>query len=387
MTTATKPKPTKVKKKKASAKKQSVKKEVKEVVLKKGKVTPEKSVTEPVKKAVKKKVEIEITKEDLKAFTFEQMLEKSFGKKGTEERDKAEILINEGVTKLVSDIQARLKQEKEPKPVVEEKKVSEPVLEKVLPKGIIPSDFVPESTEKSNTENKDNLPARPIQLYREFIVHQGAEFLNGELKVQENDTKIARTKDAEYMIYKNIGSTNAFTTPFKCIDIAEAEVFLDELIAYENKQKTENKMENNQNNIPTELPKNEVISDEQKKEIINKYEGLPLQEIDIKELIKAAGDSPVSNNPIANQVAQNNASNAQTVSAMESYSDTIAGLLNAKPWMKMSTTEVNRVLANQCSRLYNYLLKNNGQGYYIELTQGHITCRCPRDPNSFLNVA
>ena len=113
---------------------------------------------------------------------------------------------------------------------------------------------------------------------------------------------------------------------------------------------------------------------------------MPLKEVDIKELIKAAGDAPASNNPIANQVAQNNVSNAQTLSAMESYGDTIAGLINQKPWMKMSTTEVNRVLANQCSKMYSYLLKNDGQGYYIELSQGTVKCRCPRDVNSFLNV-
>ena len=146
-------------------------------------------------------------------------------------------------------------------------------------------------------------------------------------------------------------------------------------------------MENKPEVPQTELPKTESVSEEQKKEIINKYEGLPLQEVDIKELIKAAGDSPASTNPIANQVAQNNVSNAQTVSAMESYGDTIAGLINQKPWQKMSTTDVNRMLSNQCSRLYNYLLKNDGQGYYVELTQGHIKCRCPRDPNAFLNVA
>ena len=99
MATATKPKASDVKKKKASTKKQSVKKVSTEIILKTDKVTPKKSVTETVKKAVKKKVEIEVKKEDLEAFTFEQMLEQSFGKKGTEERDKAEILINEGVVK------------------------------------------------------------------------------------------------------------------------------------------------------------------------------------------------------------------------------------------------------------------------------------------------
>lgn len=136
-----------------------------------------------------------------------------------------------------------------------------------------------------------------------------------------------------------------------------------------------------------ETPKQEVISEEQKKEIINKYEGLPLQEVDIKELIKVAGDAPTPNNPIANQVAQNNFSNAQTLSQMESYADTLAGLINQKPWMKMSTNDVNRLLSNQCSKMYSYLLKNDGQGYYIEISQGNVKTRSPRDPNAFLNVA
>lgn len=389
MTTATKKNPAKVNKKKPTAKKQSVNKEPKKVASKKDKVTPKKNVTETVKKEVKKKNEIEITKEDLKTFTFEQMLEKSFGKKGTEERDKAEILINEGVTKLISDIQAKLKQEKEPKPIIEEEKVSEPVLENFLPKGIIPADYIPEDKNAvTSNENKDtsNSPKRPVQLNREFLIHQGSEFLKGEIKVQENDTKIARINDTEYIIYKNIGNPSAFSASFKCVDLEEAELLLDELIDYENKLKN-TKMENKPELPQTELPKTESVSEEQKKEIINKYEGLPLQEVDIKELIKAAGDSPISNNLIANQVAQNNISNAQTVSEMESYSDTIASLINAKPWQKMSTTDVNRMLSNQCSRLYNYLLKNDGNGYYIELTQGHLKARSPRDPNTFLNVA
>ncbi len=140
-------------------------------------------------------------------------------------------------------------------------------------------------------------------------------------------------------------------------------------------------------NTTQETPKPEIISEEKKKEIIDKYEGLPLKEVDIKELIKVAGDSHVSTSPIANQVAHNNVSNAQTASAMESYADTITTLVNRNNFMKMSTTDVNRMLSNQCSRLYNYLLKNDGQGYYIDITQGHIKCRAPRDSNAFLNVA
>lgn len=388
MATATKPKASDVKKKKASTKKRSVKKVPTEIILKTDKVTPKKSVTETVKKAVKKKVEIEVKKEDLEAFTFEQMLEQSFGKKGTEERDKAEILINEGVVKLVADVQAKIKQEKEPEHVIEEKKVIEAIEEKsTLPKGILPADYVPE-TKKEVIENKEanNAPKRPIQLNREFLIHQGSEFLNGELKVQENDTKIARIEDTKYVIYKNIGNPSAFTANFNCVDLDEAELLLDELIAYEKKQKEMEKEPKSETPIQ-EPNKPEAISEEQKKEIINKFEGLPLTEVNIKELIKAAGDSPNSNNPIANQVAQNNVSNAQTASAMESYGDTIAALINQKPWQKMSTTDVNRMLSTQCSRLYNYLLKNDGQGYYVELTQGHIKCRCPRDPNAFLNVA
>lgn len=388
MTTASKQKPNKVKKKKVISNKKSVSKVPTEIVSKKDKVTTKKSVTETVKKTVNKKVEVEVTKDDLKEFTFEQMLDKSFGKKGTEERDKAEILINEGVTKLVADIQAKLKQEKEPKPIVEEKKVIEPVLEKALPKGIIPTDYIAEDKDGvTSNENKEvsNLPKRPIQLNREFLIHQGSEFLNGELKVQENDTKIARIDNTKYVIYKNIGNPSAFTANFNCVDLDEAELLLDELIAYEIKQKDMEKEPKSE--LPIQEPnKPEIISEEQKKEIVNKFEGLPLTEVDIKELIKAAGDSPTSNNPIANQVAKNNVSNAQTLSEMESYSDTIAGLVNQKPWQKMSTTDVNRMLSNQCSRLYNYLLKNDGQGYYVELTQGSVKCRCPRDINSFLNV-
>ena len=96
---------------------------------------------------------------------------------------------------------------KEPKEIVEETKVPEPVLEKVLPKGIIPADYIPEDKDGvTSNENKDstNIPKRPVQLNREFLIHQGSEFLKGEIKVQENDTKIARINDTEYIIYKNI---------------------------------------------------------------------------------------------------------------------------------------------------------------------------------------
>lgn len=369
MATATKKKASKPIKKQTSSNRQGTKKESKEIVIKKDKVAEEKSVTETVKKAVKKKVDVDVKKEDLEPFTFEQMLDKSFGKKGTEERDKAEILINEGVEKLISDIKNKLKQEKE--------RISE--VNTLLPKGILPADYVPE------IKSEEEKPNRPIELFKEFIVHSGAEFLNGDLKVQENNTRVSRTKDTEYVVYGNIGSPTAFSFPFKCVDLAEAEKFLDELIDYQTKQK---EMENTpKTEAPIQEPnKLEIISEEQKKEIINKFEGLPLNEVDIKELIKAAGDAPISN-PISNQVAQNNFSNAQTLSQMESYSDTIAGLINQKPWMKMSTTEVNRVLSNQCSKLYSYLLKNDGKGYYIELSQGSVKCRCPRDTNSFLNIA
>ena len=157
MTTAAKQKPSKVKEKKPTAKKKNVSKASTEVVSKKDKVTAKKSVTETVKKPVNKKNQVDIKKEDLKEFSFDELLE-IFGKKGSEERSKAEILINEGVTKLIADIQAKLKQEKEPKTIIEEKKVSEPILEKVLPKGIVPADYIPEDKGGGvSNENKEKL--------------------------------------------------------------------------------------------------------------------------------------------------------------------------------------------------------------------------------------
>ncbi len=394
MATLTKQKTKKVKESKASSAKSNVTEIVKKSIAKKDTILEQKKVVKVKKESILKtqlntdkkstkkeknvtidKIKVEeITDADLVGYSLDKMLTITYGKKGTIERDSAELRIKQYEINLINNAKEKTKLENEP--VTELKStVTEKQIEATLkPKGILPADYVPETTSNINTELAVIPPiSKPINTQKEFNISKDASFLGGDIKTTVDNTKVVRLTELDYMIYGDIGQPTSFSVPFKSIDLADAENFWNELIQYESEQL-----------------KKAPVTEEEKEKVINKFEGLPLTEVNIKELINVAPSSPVEEivkKTLGKPADISHILNNQTITQMESYSDTIVGIIHSRPWIKMSANEVNKLISTQVSKEYTYELKNDGIGYYINITKGNTVVRCPKDVNAFLNMS
>ncbi len=402
MATKTKPKSDKDKKKKASAKKVSVAKNVIKTEPKKNNIAVTKSVVlakeVPVKKAPKKTIEKvvpkekinieEITDADLVGYSLEELLVNTYGEIGTTKRDLADIEIKKIVVRLVSD--AKEKSETKTEIRTETPKQSINNGNRILPIGyeLEASAVVEMSEEKTPTEK------RPINSQKEFVISKGASFLKGDVKMSVDFTKVVRLGELNYTIYGDIGMPTAFAVTFNAIDLADAEKFWDELTEYETNPEKYTSLDIENNTVDTiensEPNKTVALSEAEKTATIKKFEGLPLTEVNIEELINVAPSNPIDTiikKTLGKPADVSQILNNQMVTQMETYGVSVLEAINERPWNPKSQTDVNRLLSNQVSREYAYLLRNDGQGYYINMSKNGITVRIPKDAKEFLNMA
>ncbi len=399
MTTATKSKSDKDKKKKATAKKVSVAKNVIKTEPKKNNIAVTKSVVlakeAPVKKPAKNTIEKvvkkekinieEITDADLVSYSLEELLVNAYGEIGTTKRDLADIEIKKIVLNLVSNAKAKAETKTE---VRTESKQTVNDGNRILPIGY-ESEAISEMTEEKTPTEK-----RPINSQKEFTILKGASFLKGDVKMSVDFTKVVRLGELNYTIYGDIGMPTAFAVTFNAIDLADAEKFWDELTEYEtNPEKyTSLDIENNVvDTIENSEPNKAVdLSEAEKAATIKKFEGLPLTEVNIEELINVAPSNPVDTiikKTLGKPADVSQILNNQMITQMDTYGVSVLDAINERPWNPKSQTDVNRLLSNQVSREYNYLLRNDGQGYYIDMFKNGITVRIPKDTKEFLNMA
>jgi hypothetical protein len=190
--------------------------------------------------------------------------------------------------------------------------------------------------------------------------------------------------------------------------LQDAENFWDELvdceknpekyIKIEEKMETENKTsEDNikKENVETNNLNNNTskgiapLGEEEKASIIKKYEGVPLNEVDIKELIKAAPETSVvqPKKGLGQAADISKIINNKIIKDMEDYGESIVNTIHAKSWCAMSQSEVNNLITNQVSKDYTYELKNDGKGFFLQLSKNGITSRAPKDENSYLKIS
>lgn len=377
------------KKKSQKTNKKSIIKAPTVVVSKKEKVSPNKTVAETVKKPVNKKSQINEAKEDSKSVTFEQMLESNFGKIGTPERTKADSLIKEAEIKLIEEVKQKLNPKKE---------------SSVINKNTIANGIAPVEEDSKENVSKEN---RVIDLNREFSFNKGTVLLFESVKINHDNTKIKRETATEYTAYGTMEHDAPFRIPIQCIDLQDAENFWDELVDCEKNPekyiKIEEAMETENKNTEPIKENNEVpkqvesksqsiapLGEDQKETIIKKYEGVPLNEVDIKELVKAAPSSPIQDQQKKGlgQVADiSKIINNKIIKDMDDYGASIVGVIHSKSWCAMTQAEVNQLLNTQVSKEYTYELKNDGKGFFLQLTKNGITARAPKDENSYLKIS
>lgn len=257
----------------------------------------------------------------------------------------------------------------------------------------------------SDSSSKEN---RVIDLKREFTLKKGTVLLFESVKINNDNTKIKRETATEYTAYGTMEQDAPFRIPIPCLDLQDAENFWDELvdceknpekyIKIEEKMETENKTsEDNikKENVETNNLNNNIskgiapLGEEEKANIIKKYEGVPLNEVDIKELIKAAPEpSVVQPKKGLEQAADiSKIINNKIIKDMEDYGESIVNTIHAKSWCAMSKSEVNNLITNQVSKDYTYELKNDGKGFFLQLSKNGITARAPKDENSYLKIS
>lgn len=422
MATATKSKSDKDNKKKATAKKVSVAKNVIKTEPKKNNIAVTKSVVlakeVPVKKTAKNTIEKvskkdkiketdvysnifkikkvvkkekikveEITDADLVGYSLEELLVNAYGEIGTTKRDLADIEIKKIVVRLVSDSKAKSETKTEPKT---ELKQTVNDGNRILPIGYeLESNAIGAMSEEKTTTEK-----RPINLEKQFVISKGASFLKGDVKISADDTKIVRLNELNYTIYGDIGMPTAFVIPFPSIDLADAEKFWDELTEYETNPEKYTLLDIENNAVDTiensEPDKSVSLSEAEKAATIKKFEGLPLTEVNIEELINVAPSNPIESvikKTLGKPADVSQILNNQMITQMDTYGVSVLEAINERPWNPKSSTDVNRLLSNQVSREYEYLLKNDGQGYYIDMSKNGIKVRIPKDAKEFLNMA
>lgn len=258
----------------------------------------------------------------------------------------------------------------------------------------------------SDSSSKEN---RVIDLKREFTLKKGTVLLFESVKINHDNTKIKRETATEYTAYGTMEQDAPFRIPIPCIDLQDAENFWDELvdceknpekyIKLEEKMETENKtnegsiQKDNTENLNTNSNTAKGIAplgEEDKANIIKKYEGVPLNEVNIKELVNAAPNLEVKE-PIKKGLGQvadiSKIINNKIIKDMEDYGESIVSAIHAKSWCAMSQSEVNQLLTNQASKDYAYELKNDGKGFFLQLTKNGITSRAPKDENSYLKIS
>jgi hypothetical protein len=394
-------KPKKNQQSKASSTKLETPKNTIKGASKKNNLTIEKSVVKEDSKSVIKnkstpafiaKEEPIIFRDNVTIF-LTNFLDKEFGEIGTTERAEADAKISEFENNILSEIKDVLLKEKSDKLLkqeADELAKTEALNKKVVTESINDGTrIIPVGFELPNEK-----VAKEINTTKEFVLAKDSTFLMGDLKITHNDTKIVRVDAINYSLSGLVDGLAPFVFPFTCIDLPDAENFWGELIDYEINPtkyiKSEPIMENAPEinpTVPEAITPPLVITEEQKTETIKKFEGLPLTEVNIRELMEVAPLSEASDKKSLGKASDISlVVNNSIMNHMEAYGETINGLINAKTWAKMPISELMDVLNNQCSRDYKYNVIEDKVGYILEITNGTFKTRVPKMPNTYLNV-
>lgn len=370
---------------------------------KKNNLTIEKSVVKEVPKAVLKKEDkaVFLAKEepiifkDSVSIFLTNFLDTEFGQIGTVERAEADAKISEFENNILIEIKDVLLKEKSDKLLKQQ--ADELAKEEALNKKVV--------TESINDGNRiipvgfelpteKTLEAKEINTTKEFILAKDSAFLNGDLRIAHNDTKVVRVDAINYSLSGLVDGLAPFVFPFTCLDLPDAENFWSELTDYEINPskyiKSEPIMENaSEINpvVPEVVAPHVALTEEQKAETIKKFEGLPLTEVNIKELMEVAPISEASDKKSLGKASDISlVVNNSIINHMEAYGETINGLINAKTWSKMTVSELMDVLNNQCTRDYKYNVIEYKVGYILEITNGTFKTKVPKMPNTYLNI-
>jgi len=271
--------------------------------------------------------------------------------------------------------------------------------------------------EELNSIQIDEKSVVPFDLDKIFELKLGTELLDGHLKIQTEGTKIQRKNEEIYHVFGQVQQGAPFDVTFECIDREEADLLWVQLLDYERTpEKYIKEVPKTEQPPVTEQPiteqqpiqpittvdeaiKNQVdtkpIEPEKKPE---DFTGVPLNTVDMDSLINSLPETksqtPVTNaNPVQHLATATNISHLisnQNTAQMEAYGESIATHINtsfqANLWGAMPL-DVAKDFTKTCAADYTYEFKNDGKGYYMELTKDKTTVRIPKNPDEYLKVS
>jgi len=278
-----------------------------------------------------------------------------------------------------------------------------------------------EVVEEKNSDVKEELSSIqvdeksvvPFDLDKIFELKLGAELLDGHLKIQTEGTKIQRRSEENYHVFGQIQQGAPFDITFECIDREEADYLWVQLLDYERNPekyikevpKTEQPPVTEQPAVTTETVVNEAISNQvdtksaEPEKKPEDYSGIPLNTVDMDSLINSMPDTKPQNpsvpnaNPIQQLATATNIShliNNQNTAQMEAYGQSIADHINtsfqANIWGAMPL-DAAKLFISSCSVEYKYEFKNDGKGYYMELTKDTTVVRIPKKADEYLKIS
>jgi len=288
---------------------------------------------------------------------------------------------------------------------------------------ILPETFILDEKQSSGTKEQlsaiepqiDKKDSVPFDLGKIFELKLGAEFLDGHLRIQTEATKIQRRSEENYHVFGQIEQGAPFDVTFECVDREEADYLWVQLLDYERNPdkyikevpKTEQPpvfeqpAVTNETSVVNEVITNQVntkpIEPEKK---IEDFSGIPLTTVDLDSIINSIPETKKeqaqptnTQNPVQHLATATNIShiiNNQNVAQMESYGESIASHINgsfqANLWGAMPMDAV-KMFIGSCSTEYTYNFKNDGKGYFMEVTKDKTTVRIPKKLDEYLKIS
>ena len=273
--------------------------------------------------------------------------------------------------------------------------------------------------EELNSIQADNKPITDADLAKVFELKLGAEFLDGHLKIQTEGTKIQRRSEENYHVFGQVQQGAPFDITFECLDREEADFLWGQLMDYEKTPEkyikevpkteqppvAEQPVTEQQPNIQPVTNVDEAIKNQidtksaEPEKKPEDYSGIPLNTVNMDELINSMPDVKPQNpsvpnaNPIQQLATATNIShliNNQNTAQMEAYGQSIADHINtsfqANIWGAMPL-DAAKLFISSCSVEYKYEFKNDGKGYYMELTKDTTTVRIPKKADEYLKIS
>lgn len=218
---------------------------------------------------------------------------------------------------------------------------------------------------------------------RVFHIKENRKFLNGFISMQEN-TSLKRISDTEYQVASfNKDGSLAYNQPMNFANGRTAEEGLEicddfylELSEMDDLAKKDKKTDEGQN------------ADNSVKDI----EGVPLSELDLKEIAKSLPEAPSTTVPSTQPVQPfpNPFASSIFINQMTAYAESIMHNINETFQVRvrggLSMEELKDTL-NNCSKEYQYDVNHeDSKGYYINMRREDSVIRIPLDGSKYLPV-